>query len=161
MDVVDSLVAQWREQRPDLDVSALGIAVRIETLAKLMQREIAANLVALGLKTWEYDVMSALRRQGRPFILPVSALAKASLLTPGAMTTRIDRLAAKRLVERHADPKDRRGVNVGLTSKGLLLVDRAIETRLHAADSAIANLTNKDKQATERLLQALLNSLDA
>ncbi len=160
MDTVDLLLSQWRTERPDLDVSALGISIRIEVLSKLLRRYTAASLAEVGLKTWEYDVLSALRRQGKPFSLPATELANASLLTPGAMTTRIDQLEAERLVKREPDPDDRRGVLIKLTPKGRAAVDRAIEARLEAAEFAIEGMTKKDRSAAEGTLRALLQAIE-
>jgi DNA-binding MarR family transcriptional regulator len=161
MDTVDRLLAQWSSERPDLDVSALGIAIRIEVLAKLLRRDTATQLAAIGLKPWEYDVMSVLRRQGRPYALPASELARASLLTAGAMTTRIDHLEDQRLVKRTPDPDDRRGVRVCLTRKGRTVIDRAIAARLSAADSAIERMNKRQRSAAESALKTLLQSLEA
>lgn len=161
MDTVDRLLSQWRSERPDLDVSPLGIAIRVDVLAKLLHRDTADSLARLGLKPWEYDVLSALRRQGKPFSLPASELARASLLTPGAMTTRIDQLEAQRLVRRGRDPDDRRGVRVTLTRKGRSTVDRAIEARLEAAESAVAGMSKKDRSVAENALRGLLSRIEA
>jgi len=155
-DTVDRLLQQWRSERPDLDVSRLGLAIRIEMLAKLMRRETARNLARLGLKTWEYDVLSALRRQGEPFELPATELAKASLLTSGAMTTRIDHLESRELVTRERDPDDRRGVRVRLTRQGLALIDGAIQARLSAAETGIRCLTRKERLSADAALRKLL-----
>ena len=95
-DTVDKLLSQWRAERPDLDVSALGVAIRIEMLAKLMRRGTARNLARVGLKPWEYDVLSALRRQGEPYQLPASELARASLLTAGARESLAHQLVRER-----------------------------------------------------------------
>lgn len=157
VDTVDRLLSQWHSERPDLDVSPLGIAIRVDVLAKLLHRGTADCLARIGLKPWEYDVLSALRRQGEPFSLPASELAKASLLTPGAMTTRIDQLEARRLVKRDPDPDDRRGVRVTLTRKGRSTVDKAIETRLEAAESAVEGMTQEDRSVAENALRMLLS----
>jgi DNA-binding MarR family transcriptional regulator len=155
-DTVDRLLQQWRSERPDLDVSQLGLAIRIEMLAKLMRRETARNLSKLGLKTWEYDVLSVLRRQGEPFELPATELAKASLLTSGAMTTRIDHLESRGLVRRERDPDDRRGVRIRLTKQGLALIDEAIRARLSAAETGIGCLTRKERVSADAALRKLL-----
>lgn len=159
MDTVDDLLSQWRSERPDLDVSALGIAIRIEKLAKLLQRETAKRLAEIGLKPWEYDVLAALRRQGKPYSLPASELAKAALLTAGAMTTRIDHLEEQRLVRRSPDPDDRRGVRVTLTARGSRIVDAAIEARLSAAESSVDVLGRKERSAAENALRQLLTAI--
>jgi len=158
-DSVDRLLDQWRHERPELDVAGLGLAVRIEMLAKLLQRTTAETLSEIGLKPWEYDVLSALRRQGPPYELPATGLAKASLLTSGAMTTRIDHLEGQGLVRRTADPKDRRGVRVGLTAKGVRFVDNAIEARFATAANNVASLTVRERAALERGLRKLLLAL--
>lgn len=161
MDTVDILLSQWRTERPDLDMSVLGISVRVEVLAKLLRRDTAASLAQVGLKPWEYDVLSALRRQGKPYSLPATELAKASLLTPGAMTTRIDQLEAQQLVKREPVPDDRRGVRVKLTRKGRGTVDRAIEARLEAAHSAVEDLTTRERSQAENSLRSLLESIES
>jgi DNA-binding MarR family transcriptional regulator len=160
-DTVDKLLSQWRAERPDLDVSALGVAIRIEMLAKLMRRGTARNLARVGLKPWEYDVLSALRRQGEPYQLPATELARASLLTAGAMTTRIDQLEGRQLVRREPDPDDRRGILVSLTRKGQALVDRAIEVRLSAAESGTECLGRRERGEAEAALRQLLLSFEA
>ena len=100
-DRIDNLVDQWMGQRPDLDSSALDIVARVQELAKLLRRDEDNRLAALKLKMWEYDVLSTLRRQGEPYALPASKLAKETMLSSGAMTNRVDRLEQRKLVTRH------------------------------------------------------------
>lgn len=158
-DTVDTLLEQWRRERPELDVSGLALVVRIELLAKLLRRGTATSLADVGLKTWEYDVLSALRRQGAPFELPATELARATQLTSGAMTTRIDHLEERGLVARRPDPEDRRGVRVTLTREGVALIDRAIHTRLMAAETSVKALDVAERAVLERGLRKLLIDL--
>lgn len=160
-DSVDRLLAQWRQERPELDVSGLAIVVRIERAAKLLRLGTAQSLAAVGLKPWEYDVLSALRRQGPPYELLANQLAEASLLTSGAMTTRIDNLEARAWVRRKRDSADRRAVKVRLTSKGLALIDSAIRTRLQAADASTGALSDRERIHVEAGLRKLLLSLSS
>lgn len=159
-DSVDRLLEQWHRERPELELSSLGLAVRIELLAKLLRRSMEHSLSLVGLKPWEYDVLSALRRQGFPYELPATELAKASLLSSGAMTTRIDHLEAQRLVRRKPDPDDRRGVLVRLTAQGADLIDEAIQARLTAAEASVRGLNLKERNAVERGLRKLLLTLN-
>jgi len=158
-DSVDRLLEQWHQERPELDVSGLGVAVRIEMLAKLLRRGTERSLAGVGLKTSQYDVLSALRRQGPPFELPATELARASLLTSGATTTRIDHLEEQGLVERHPDPHDRRGVRVCLTGRGRDVIDAAIHARLLAAETSVKDLDSVERVALEAGLRKLLLSL--
>jgi DNA-binding MarR family transcriptional regulator len=157
---VDKLLDQWRGERPELDVSGLGLVVRVELLAKRFQRASAHALAKLGLKTWEYDVLSALRRQGAPYELPATELARSSLLTTGTVTTRIDQLEARGLVERGPDPDDRRGVRVALTGEGLALVDRAFIARLSAAESSLGGLSEAQRSRINSGLRRLLFAIE-
>ena len=128
-------------------------------LAKLLRSSTANSLSKVGLKTWQYDVLSALRRQGLPYELPATELARSSLLTSGAMTTRIDQLESLHLVHREPDPDDRRGVLVRLTPQGAAVVDKAIEARLSAAETSIEGLNARERSAIESGLRKLLLSL--
>lgn len=146
-DPVDKLLTQWAQERPELDCSSLSVVVRVLFLAKVFRQSAERALAPLNLKLWEYDVLSALRRQGPPFQLPATGLARASMLTSGAMTNRIDRLQARGLVMRVPDPADGRGVNVVLTDAGRRLTDAAIEARLTAANAQLAVLSVAERHA--------------
>src|SRR6056297_3022803 len=91
-DSIDELQGDWSEQRPDLDSGPMGVVLRIHMIARLLGDEVAQRLQAFGLQWWQYDVLSALRRQGKPYTLAASELADSGMLTSGAMTNRIDRL---------------------------------------------------------------------
>ena len=98
--------------RPDLDTTPLQVLSRVTRLALHLDRARRASFAAFGLEPWEFDVLAALRRAGEPHELSPSALTAATLVTSGTMTNRIDRLVRRELVERRADPSDRRGVLV-------------------------------------------------
>jgi DNA-binding MarR family transcriptional regulator len=160
-DRIDNLVDQWMGQRPDLDSSALDIVARVQELAKLLRRDEDNRLAALKLKMWEYDVLSTLRRQGEPYALPASKLAKETMLSSGAMTNRVDRLEQRKLVTRHESPSDRRGVVIKLTATGMQLIDRALESRLNLADQQIARLDTAERTLLAEGLRKVTDSLQA
>lgn len=158
-DLVDDILDQWSAERPELDSAPLGVVIRVMTLYRSFLRQATAALEPLELELWEYDVLSALRRQGRPYSLPATRLARETELSSGAMTNRIDRLQNRDLVRREPDETDRRGVNVFLTSEGLRLIDRAIQFRLDAARESLRGLDGKDqKQLANLLRKVVLNS---
>ena len=123
-DEVDDIVSRWQTVRPDLDVGPLQVLSRVSRLARHLDRARRAAFAAHGLETWEFDVLSALRRQGQPYQLSPGALLRATLVTSGTMTNRIDRMSQAGLVSRHRDPQDKRGVLVQLTGTGLRTVVR-------------------------------------
>ena len=99
-DEVDDLVAAWRAERPDLDVEPLQVLSRVTRLARHLDRARRAAFAGHGLEPWEFDVLSALRRQGPPYQLSPGALLRTTLVTSGTMTNRIDRLEEAGLVSR-------------------------------------------------------------
>ncbi len=83
-------------------------------------------------------MLSALRRAGPPFQLTPGALLRATLVTSGTMTNRIDRLASAGLVYREPDPSDRRGVLVTLSERGRSVVDAALTDLLDREQALLA-----------------------
>ena len=81
------------------------------------------ELAALDLEPGEFDVLTTLRRAGSAQGMTAGAFLSASLVTAGAITNRIDRMAAKGLVRRVPDAADRRVVRIKLTDRGARLVD--------------------------------------
>lgn len=158
-DPIDLIRAQWSRECPELDSRGFAVVGRLLVLGKLLERRVSEALAPLDLALWAFDVLATLRRQGPPYRRTPTELSRATLLTPGAMTNRIDRLETAGLVRREAEPSDRRGVRVVLTDAGLERVDRAIEVRFAEAESAVAALSDGDRADLERLLRALLVEL--
>ncbi|MFC9994593.1 MarR family winged helix-turn-helix transcriptional regulator [Nocardia sp. NPDC127526] len=131
-DAVDEIRAAWGRIHPDLDVSYVELTGRLTRIARILDRELADFFRAHNMEFWEFDVLSTLRRNGGDTGLTAGALNKALMVTSGAITNRIDRLAAKNLVERVPDPTDRRAIRVQLTDAGRDLVDTMLP--LHAAN---------------------------
>ena len=160
-DEVDEIVARWRSERPDLDVAPLHVLSRVTRLARHLDRVRREAFATHGLETWEFDVLSALRREGPPYQLSPGALLRATLVTSGTMTNRIDRLAAAGLVSRSRDPQDKRGVVVQLTEDGLRTVDGAMSDLLAQERSILAALDPSRQNDLAGLLRILLAPFDA
>src|SRR5579863_1477066 len=159
-DEVDDLTAAWRLQRPDLDVEPLQVLSRVSRLARHLDIARRGAFAAHGLEPWEFDVLSALRRAGPPFQLTPGALLRATLVTSGTMTNRIDRLADAGLVYREPDPRDRRGVLVTLSEHGMTAVDAAFTDLLERERALLAHLGPDEHQVLADLLRTLLVPFD-
>jgi DNA-binding MarR family transcriptional regulator len=155
-DEVDELVAAWRRERPDLDVRPMEVLSRVSRLARHLDRQRAAAFGSYELETWEFDVLSALRRSGEPFQLSPGQLLRATGVTSGTMTNRVDRLTARGLVERTLHPEDRRGVRVRLTAEGRVTVDGALTDLLAAEQTLLAGLSGQDQDELAAGLRRLL-----
>ncbi|MFD4511471.1 MarR family winged helix-turn-helix transcriptional regulator [Streptomyces sp. NPDC058457] len=99
-----------------------GAANRLEyILGRSLERE-------CGISHLMFEVLLILGRAGDPG-LPMRAIAQEQVLTTGGVTRLVDRMEAAGLVERTADPGDRRGRLVRLTPTGEETTVRA--ARLH------------------------------
>src|SRR5262252_8202243 len=159
-DEVDDLVAAWRAQRPDLNVEPMQVLSRVSRLARHLDIARRGAFADHGLEPWEFDVLSALRRAGPPFQLTPGALLRATLVTSGTMTNRIDRLAAAGLVYREPDPRDRRGVLVTLSEHGMAAVDAAFTDLLEREQGLLSRLGPAEHEALAGLLRTLLVPFD-
>ncbi len=160
-DEVDDIVAAWHAERPDLDVEPLQVLSRISRLARHLDRARRAAFASHGLEPWEFDVLSALRRQGPPYQLTPGALLRATLVTSGTMTNRIDGLAKAGLVHRRPDPQDRRGVLVTLTAEGQQRADEALADLVLSEYDLLSGLDPADRRTLAGLLRVVLAPLDA
>ena len=152
-DAIDDILEQWSEERPELNTASLGVVIRVMSLYRAFVRQADKALEPLDLELFEYDVLSALRRQGKPYALTATQLAKATGLSTGAMTNRIDKLEERTLVRRQRDKSDRRGVIVSLTTTGKRTIDDAIKLRLDAADESLRSISSKEQQQLAVLLR--------
>ncbi len=160
VDEVDGLVSAWQRERSDLDVSPMQVLSRVTRLARHLDLARRQAFAAHGLETWEFDVLSALRRAGDPYELSPGRLLRETMVTSGTMTNRVDRLLAKGLVERLPDPADRRGVLVRLTAIGRQRVDAALEGLLQHERVLLADLTAADRTALADLLRTVVARFD-
>ncbi|TDC55969.1 MarR family transcriptional regulator [Actinomadura sp. KC345] len=160
-DEVDRLVEAWHNERPDLDVRPLQVLSRVSRLARHLDRARRAVFIDHDLESWEFDVLTALRRAGDPYELSPGRLLRATLVTSGTMTNRIDRLAAAGLVERHPDPQDKRGVLVRLTGAGRTRVDAAFADLLEREQAILDSLSSDQRDVLAGLLRTLLVPFDS
>lgn len=146
-DRVDDILAEWRRERPDLDVSAMGVIGRVHRLADVLDRELTGVFAAVGLSRGEFDVLAALRRAGAPHERTAGELAASTMVTTGGLTKRIDRLESRGLVRRAPDGGDARRRVIGLTAAGLALVDEAVAAHVANEQRLVAALGDPDALA--------------
>jgi DNA-binding MarR family transcriptional regulator len=159
-DEVDRLVEAWRRERPDLDVAPLEVLSRVTRLARHLDLARRQAFAAQGLESWEFDVLSALRRSGEPYQLSPGQLLRETLVTSGTMTNRVDRMTARGLVARRPDPSDRRGVQVRLTAAGRQAVDAALDQLLVRERDLLRALPPDDQRRLADLLRVVVLPFD-
>ena len=158
-DLIDSLISEWKEERPELDTSAMEVVGRILNLSKILEKRASTSLSIYNIHYTDLDVLATIRRSGKPYELTPSQLMTSVLISSGAMTALLNRLTKLELIYRSPDPKDGRIKLAGLSPKGIELIDNAIETRFIEAKDSIAILNKKENAELSTLLKKLLSSL--
>jgi MarR family transcriptional regulator, 2-MHQ and catechol-resistance regulon repressor len=127
-----------------------------------------AGLAESGIDDTDFRILEALLNKGP---LPVNTIGPKVFLTPGSISTAVDRLVERGLVSRVESPEDRRVRVVSLTPRGRRLI--APVYRKHAAEikRIFAHASPKEVRALETILKKLgkraqnlgtgVNSLDA
>ena len=82
-DSVDEIVNAWNRERPDLDFAPLHVLSRVWRLSRHLDRARRLSFSSSGLDSWEFDVLSALRRAGSPYQLSPKALLEQTLVSSG------------------------------------------------------------------------------
>ena len=140
-DLVQSLIADWHRERPDLNPMPMAIVGRLLRLGSQLQNRVNARLKRHDLHYSDFDVLATLRRGGAPFEQTPKALMQSVLLTSGAMTALLDRLQGRGLISRGLSRCDGRVRTAKLTAAGKRLVDTAIADRFAEAGEVVNCLT--------------------
>jgi MarR family 2-MHQ and catechol resistance regulon transcriptional repressor len=110
------------------------------------------HIHSLGLGFSDFGVLEVLLHKGP---MPVNALGEKIRLTSGSITTLVDRLEKKALVERRDDKSDRRARVVHLTAAGRKLIGCAFADHEAAMEKATAGLSATEKEEAAELLKKL------
>jgi DNA-binding MarR family transcriptional regulator len=159
-DTVATIVARWRDERPDLDPTPMLVVGRIQRLSHLLNVALRPPFAAAGLGPGDFDVLAALRRSGTTFSRSPRELRDALMVTQGAVTKQVDRLLAKGLVTRDVSPDDARGRTITLTDAGVALIDELIVVHLENERQAVSALTAAQIADLGRLLAILAKDLE-
>ena len=160
-DRAEEISRAWRREQPGLPVDSIGILTRIRHAAKLLADERRRVLTQVGMDAATLDLLSTLRRSGRPYRLSTRELAARCLITPGAVTQRVDRAQQEGLVRRLAAHPGTRAVPVELTPEGHHAVENAVDGLLHYEQGLIEALSPEEQQELARLLAVLLQDLNS
>jgi DNA-binding MarR family transcriptional regulator len=141
-------------------VTALMTLGRLFRSAQLADARLAEGLAGHELQPGWFDLLAALRRAGKPYELNPTQLMRATMLSSGGMTKRLDRLVEAGLVERRPDPDDRRGTRVRLTPQGRAAIDAALPVHATNEERLLSALDARERRELDRLLRKLLAGLE-
>ena len=159
-DRVDRVEAGWRRERPDIDVSSVGVVTRIWRIGRHLDRSRKERLEAFGVDRIALDILAMLRRAGPPYRRTAGELLQSALITSGGMSQRLERLETAGLVGRHMHPTDRRKVEVELTPTGMALVDEVTGDLMENESKLLGVLEPAEQQQLRGLLKKLLSTFE-
>jgi len=122
-------------------------------MLKAMQaltRYAAAGIEETGLGDSDFRVLEVLLHKGP---LPVNTIGPIVDLTPGSISTAVDRLVAKGLVSRVESAQDRRIRIVALTSRGKDLIVPAFRKHSRQMKRVFSELTAEELRSLEAALK--------
>lgn len=160
MDHVDRILAQWRKERPDLEVAPMGLIGRAKRLMSHLSRGMERTWAEYGLNAASFDVLATLRRSGPPYALSPGDLIESTMVTSGTMTNRIDQLEKAGLVERKQSREDRRSFLISLTDKGFRIIDEAVAAHVATQQALVSGLSERDQRQLDTLLKSFLASFE-
>jgi MarR family 2-MHQ and catechol resistance regulon transcriptional repressor len=86
---------------------------------------------------------------------PVQKISEKMSIPSGSITYVVDKLEKKGLVERQANPNDRRASNVVLTEEGSVLFDEIFPKHVDTISKNVSFITNEEKELLIQLLKQI------
>jgi DNA-binding MarR family transcriptional regulator len=153
LDKVDELLTQWRNVRPDLDCSAMGVVGRLRRTSEAWKRQLDLVFKQHELRSIEFDILATMRRMD--VAVTPTELYQTLMLSSGAVSTRIEDLVKRGLVQRVASEQDRRSCKVVLTPSGVDLVDNALNDHVANMNSMVSVLSCSEQEQLASLLKKI------
>ncbi|PYX06807.1 MAG: hypothetical protein DMG88_16990 [Acidobacteria bacterium] len=160
-DHIDTVIAQWKRERPDYDLEPVEIIGRAGRIMEHVDRALENKFEEFGISRAIFDVLATIRRNGPPYKMTQRELMRSLLRTSGSMSLRIDALERAGLVEREDHEDDRRSVFVTLTSRGSKLLEAIIPEHLANEASLLNGLSKSECAELASLLRKWLAVLEA
>lgn len=159
-DRVEAVQAAWRRELPDVDVGSVAVVGRLLDVAHSVERVRAVALAAEGSDWATFDLLATLRRSGPPHRMSVGDLQRASLVTTGAVSQRVERAERAGMVRRVPVPDDARKVAVELTVEGYQVAARLLRAVMAADRTLLEPLDGAQRAMLREILRAWGTALD-
>jgi len=116
------------------------------------------SIEALGIGFSDFAVMEVLLHKGPQ---PVNTIGRKVGLTSGSITTAVNRLEKKRLVERVPSDEDRRVTLVRLSDRGRRFIEQAFAQHAHRLELVVSVLSPSERKTLVSLMRKLGKSVPA
>jgi MarR family 2-MHQ and catechol resistance regulon transcriptional repressor len=141
-----------KKTNPKVDTSGVHVWLVLWKAFRAVEAQALRNVASLDIGLSDFGVLEALLHKGP---LSIKDLGAKVLLTSGSITTAVDRLEAKGLVERFNDKQDRRSRIVRLTATGRTVIKKAFAEHKLAMEQVVSGLELKDRAQLIELLRRL------
>jgi DNA-binding MarR family transcriptional regulator len=156
-DQIDHILEQWRNHATvRADPTPLAVTGRVLQVAQHLERTRLKVLSAWGLTLADFDVLATLSRSAEQRGVNPRDLLGETMITSGAMTTRLDRLESLDCIQRRPDPSDRRGVLISLTETGQVIAAEAFAAVMRSEEALLASLTIAERRRLDSSLRSLV-----
>lgn len=133
-----------------------NLGTMIADVSHLMRRVFDDRARGIGLSRPQWRVLTMLRRHEG---INQGGLAELVEVEPITLCRMVDRLQEADLVERRADPADRRAWRLHLTDKARAILDEMRPMALNMFDEAMAGLDAEERADLFRMLEKIRNNL--
>ncbi len=157
-DYIDDVQEQWERMLPGIGTEPAAVVGRVRRLAQIIAMRSDAVLGAHGITRSEFDILSALARNGRP--MTPTELATELLVSGAGTTKRIRKLVDTGLVRRDANPEDGRGALVRMTEKGRELLPPILQAIIAFEDGFLTFLPASDREVLAGYLRTMLVNIE-
>ncbi|ENO90486.1 MarR family winged helix-turn-helix transcriptional regulator [Thauera linaloolentis] len=141
------------------DVDGIRLCFQALSLTAAIDRDCASRLAPHGLSEGRF-VLLFLLDSARGGLAP-NVLAEQAGVTRATVTGLLDGLERDALVERHADPGDRRALRIRLTAKGSLMARRLFDEHSRWIAGLFGKLSTDERGQLAALLAKVADNLDA
>jgi DNA-binding MarR family transcriptional regulator len=138
-----------------------GLFTRLARVGLLVDAFQHRVLDRFGLLFVDYSVLRVLQLAGAPYQMSPTELSEVVVRSSGGMTQIVDRLEKAGLVQRTADPSDRRRVVVGLTRKGQRTAERTHAAYVSERQQLLSALAPDEVDGIDAAVRRLLDVLGA
>ncbi len=133
-----------------------NIGTLLAQVSRLLRRSFDERARGMGVTRPQWQVLSLLKLHAGSNQGTLAELLEVEPITLGRM---IDRLQEADLVERRADPADRRAWRIHLTDKGDLLLDQLRPSARETLASALDGVSAREREAFLLVLERMRGNL--
>jgi DNA-binding MarR family transcriptional regulator len=138
-----------------------GFFGRLGRVALLLDDFMQRCFEPYGLRSIDFKVLRVLHVAGPPYQMSPTQLSEVVVRSTGGMTQILDRLEQVDLVGRSPNPLDRRKIIVGLTDKGVRLIEEANRSYVDRKAQLLQEFSVEEMEQVDSAVYSLLRVLAA